>query len=106
MPVNIGITFLIGGILGWAAVKMLKLEHNLQALVIASCSAGSHEHLLVCNILLMVANSSCMHKTGNLGAMPLIIVPAICDEDGNPFGLSKICRVQGISYASFSMVVK
>ncbi|XP_065006816.1 protein PIN-LIKES 7-like isoform X3 [Musa acuminata AAA Group] len=81
MPVNIGITFLIGGILGWAAVKMLKLEHNLQALVIASCSAG------------------------NLGALPLIIVPAICDEDGNPFGLSKICRVQGISYASFSMVV-
>ncbi|CAL9044899.1 protein PIN-LIKES 7 [Musa acuminata AAA Group] len=81
MPVNIGITFLIGGILGWAAVKMLKLEHHLRALVIASCSAG------------------------NLGAMPLIIVPAICDEDGNPFGLSKICRVQGISYASFSMVV-
>ncbi|URE00863.1 Membrane transport protein [Musa troglodytarum] len=69
MPVNIGITFLIGGILGWAAVKILKLEHHLQALVIASCSA------------------------------------AICDEDGNPFGLSKICRVQGISYASFSMVV-
>ncbi|CAL9090960.1 unnamed protein product [Musa textilis] len=81
MPVNIGITFLIGGILGWAAVKILKLEHHLQALVIASCSAG------------------------NLGAMPLIIIPAICDEDGNPFGLSKICRVQGISYASFSMVV-
>ncbi|CAL9164947.1 unnamed protein product [Musa hybrid cultivar] len=81
MPVNVGITFLAGGILGWAAVKILRPERHLEALVIASCSAG------------------------NLGAMPLIIIPAICEEEGNPFGASKICRVQGISYASLSMAL-
>lgn len=44
MPVNVGITFLAGGILGWAAVKILRPERHLEALVIASCSAGNHDH--------------------------------------------------------------
>ncbi|KAK9129203.1 hypothetical protein Sjap_009690 [Stephania japonica] len=81
MPVNIGITFLIGGILGWVFVKILKLEPYLEGLVIASCSAG------------------------NLGNLLLIIVPAMCDEEGSPFGERSVCRSVGLSYASFSMAL-
>lgn len=40
MPVNIGLTFLFGGILGWIVVKILKPERHLEGLVIATCSAG------------------------------------------------------------------
>lgn len=36
----------------------------------------------------------------------LIVVPAICHEDGSPFGNPSICSVNAISYASFSMAVK
>ncbi|WOL07239.1 protein PIN-LIKES 7-like [Canna indica] len=81
MPVNVGLTFLIGGILGWIAAKILKPDRHLEALLIACCSAG------------------------NLGTMPLIIVPAICDQDGNPFGDSATCHSQGLSYVSFSMAL-
>lgn len=40
MPVNIGFTFLFGGVLGWIVVKVLKPEKHLEGLVIATCSAG------------------------------------------------------------------
>lgn len=81
MPVNIGITFLIGGILGWVVVKILRTPPYLNGLVIAACSSG------------------------NLGNLLLIIVPATCDEDGSPFGKHSICRSRGLSYASFSMAL-
>ncbi|URD91185.1 Membrane transport protein [Musa troglodytarum] len=80
MPVNIGITFLIGGILGWIVVKILRPKH-LEGLVIASTSAG------------------------NLGNLLLIIIPAICEENGNPFGDQNICSARGLSYVSFSMAL-
>ncbi|KAF2312516.1 hypothetical protein GH714_034952 [Hevea brasiliensis] len=80
MPVNIGITFLIGGILGWIVVKILKPQPHLEGLVIATCS------------------------TGNLGNLLLIVVPAICNEDGSPFD-SATCSSLGLSYASFSMAL-
>lgn len=41
MPVNIGITFLVGGILGWVLVKLLKPNPHLEGLVIATCSSGT-----------------------------------------------------------------
>ncbi|KAF8405574.1 hypothetical protein HHK36_010481 [Tetracentron sinense] len=81
MPVNIGLTFLFGGILGWIVVKILKPEPHLEGLVIATCSAG------------------------NLGNLLLIIVPAICNEDDSPFGDQSICGSIGLSYASFSMAL-
>ncbi|CAK9137040.1 unnamed protein product [Ilex paraguariensis] len=81
MPVNIGITFLCGGILGWIAVKLLKPKPHLEGLIIATCSAG------------------------NLGNLLLIIVPAICTEDGSPFGDHSVCASVGLSYASFSMAL-
>ncbi|KAL5706084.1 Protein PIN-LIKES 7 [Ranunculus cassubicifolius] len=81
MPVNIGLIFLIGGILGWVLVKIMKPEPHLEGLVIASCSAG------------------------NFGNLLLIVVPAICNEEGSPFGDKGICSTTGLSYASFSMAL-
>ncbi|KAJ8465998.1 hypothetical protein OPV22_028550 [Ensete ventricosum] len=81
MPVNIGITFLIGGILGWIVVKILRPPKHLEGLVIATTSAG------------------------NLGNLLLIIIPAICEENGNPFGDQNICSSRGRSYVSFSMAL-
>ncbi|CAL5086923.1 unnamed protein product [Urochloa decumbens] len=82
MPVNIAITFIVGGILGWIACNILKPPQHFRGLIMAFCSAG------------------------NLGNLLLIIVPAVCDEDGNPFGKDKsICRSRGISYSSLSMAL-
>ncbi|KAK2999538.1 hypothetical protein RJ639_023328 [Escallonia herrerae] len=81
MPINIGITFLIGGTLGWIAVKILKPKPHLEGVVIATCASG------------------------NLGNLLLIVVPAICSESGSPFGDSETCASLGLSYASFSMAL-
>ncbi|EEF40726.1 auxin:hydrogen symporter, putative [Ricinus communis] len=81
MPVNVGLTFLIGGILGWVLVKVLKPKPYLEGLVIATCSSG------------------------NLGNLLLIVVPAICNENGSPFGDRETCKSIGLSYASFSMAI-
>lgn len=40
MPVNIGLTFLCGGILGWLAVKILKPKPHMEGIIIAICSTG------------------------------------------------------------------
>ncbi|KAL6655615.1 hypothetical protein ACP70R_006441 [Stipagrostis hirtigluma subsp. patula] len=82
MPVNIGIAFLVGGALGWLAVLILRPPQHLRGLIIASCSAG------------------------NFGNLLLVVIPAVCEEDGNPFAMAKtICTNHGLSYASFSMAV-
>ncbi|KAB1201992.1 hypothetical protein CJ030_MR8G005374 [Morella rubra] len=81
MPINIGLTFFFGGILGWMVVKILRPKPHLEGLIIATCSSG------------------------NLGNLLLIIVPAICNEEGSPFGERSVCRSVGLSYASFSMAV-
>ncbi|KAF0905813.1 hypothetical protein E2562_008863 [Oryza meyeriana var. granulata] len=45
-------------------------------------------------------------SAGNLGNLLLIIVPAVCDEDGNPFGKDRSrCRSRGLSYSSLSMAL-
>ncbi|XP_057500463.1 protein PIN-LIKES 7 [Actinidia eriantha] len=81
MPINVALTFLFGGILGWIVVKLLKPKPHLEGLIIATCSAG------------------------NLGNMLLIIIPAICTQEGSPFGDHKICSTVGLSYASYSMAL-
>ncbi|GAU28102.1 hypothetical protein TSUD_223430 [Trifolium subterraneum] len=70
MPVNVGLTFLIGGILGWILVKLLKPNLKVE---------------------------------GNMGNLPIVIIPAICDENGGPFGPRDVCHSNALSYASFSM---
>ncbi|BAT09339.1 protein PIN-LIKES 7 [Oryza sativa Japonica Group] len=82
MPINIGITFMAGGTLGWIACRILKPPQHFRGMIIAFCSAG------------------------NLGNLLLIVVPAVCDEDGNPFGKdSSRCRSLGLSYSSLSMAL-
>ncbi|XP_076945386.1 protein PIN-LIKES 7-like [Bidens hawaiensis] len=81
MPLNIGLTFLCGGMLGWVATKIIRPKPHLEGLLIAMCS------------------------TGNLGNILLIIVPAICTQGGSPFGEHSICKSKGLSYSSFSMAL-
>ncbi|KAL6274247.1 hypothetical protein ACE6H2_024939 [Prunus campanulata] len=81
MIVNVALTFLFGGILGWILVKIVRPKPYQEGLVIAACSAA------------------------NLGNLPLILIPAICEEDGNPFGDHSVCKSVGLSYVSFSMAL-
>ncbi|KAL2333975.1 hypothetical protein Fmac_015188 [Flemingia macrophylla] len=81
MPVNIGFTFLIGGILGWIIVKLIKPNLKVEGLIIASCS------------------------TGNMGNLPVVIIPAICDEKGGPFGAPSDCRNRALSYSFCSLAL-
>lgn len=81
MIVNVGLTFLFGGILGWILVKIVRPKPYQEGLVMAACSSA------------------------NLGNLPLILIPAICEEDGNPFGDHIVCKRVGLSYVSFSMAL-
>ncbi|XP_071692995.1 protein PIN-LIKES 7-like [Rutidosis leptorrhynchoides] len=81
MPINIGITFLCGGTMGWIAVKFIKPEPHIEGLIIAMCA------------------------TGNLGNILLIIIPAICTQSGSPFEDHDVCKANGLSYSSFSMAL-
>ncbi|WJX88298.1 hypothetical protein P8452_70404 [Trifolium repens] len=81
MPVNIGLTFLIGGFLGWIIVKLLKPNMKVEGLIIASCSSG------------------------NMGNLPVVIIPAICNQKITPFGTHDACRSRALSYSFFSLAV-
>ncbi|KAK7406964.1 hypothetical protein VNO78_08600 [Psophocarpus tetragonolobus] len=81
MPVNILLTFIIGSALGWILVKLTRAPKHLEGLIIGVCSAG------------------------NLGNLPIIIIPAICKDKGSPFGDSNVCYQYGMAYASLSMAV-
>ncbi|XP_043712851.1 protein PIN-LIKES 7-like [Telopea speciosissima] len=81
MPINVGLIFFIGGLLGWIVVKILKPEPYLEGLIIATCSAG------------------------NIGNLILVVVPAICNEEGSPFRDRNSCNAVALSYASFSMAI-
>ncbi|XP_039115255.1 protein PIN-LIKES 7-like [Dioscorea cayenensis subsp. rotundata] len=81
MPVNIGLTFLVGGIFGWLAVKILKPKKHLEGLIISNCAAG------------------------NLGNLLLIIIPAVCNEKASPFGDQQVCRDNSLSYVAMSMAL-
>lgn len=82
MFVNVGLTFFFGGFLAWIAIKLLKPRPQLEGLIMATCASG------------------------NLGNLLLIIIPAICNEDGGPFGEDhEACSSLGLSYASVSMAL-
>lgn len=81
MPVNILLTFVIGSALGWILVKLTKAPKHIHGLIIGSCSAG------------------------NLGNLPIIIAPALCDETGSPFGEKDVCKKYALAYASLSMAL-
>ncbi|CAH1436733.1 unnamed protein product [Lactuca virosa] len=81
MPINILITYLIGSALGWVLLIITRPPQNLKGLILGACAAG------------------------NLGSLPLIIVPAVCKEKGSPFGDPNVCREYAMAYASLSMAI-
>jgi len=42
---------------------------------------------------------------GNTGNIPLVLIPSICKEEGNPFGKGLSCSLNGVAYVSFGMWV-
>ncbi|QCD82190.1 Auxin efflux carrier [Vigna unguiculata] len=81
MPFNILITFMLGSTLGWILIKITRPPQQLEGLILGCCSAG------------------------NLGNLPIIIIPAMCRESGSPFGDSDVCYQYGMAYASLSMAI-
>ncbi|XP_059316367.1 protein PIN-LIKES 1-like [Lycium ferocissimum] len=79
VPVSILITFLVVSALGWILVKITRTPHHLHGLVIGCCAGG------------------------NMGNLPVIIIPAICAEKNNPFGDPFTCSTNGMGYVSLSM---
>ncbi|XP_030464078.2 protein PIN-LIKES 3-like isoform X2 [Syzygium oleosum] len=81
MPINILITFIIGSALGWILLKVTRAPQHVKGLLLGCCTAG------------------------NLGHLPLIIIPAVCKEQGSPFGAPDVCHKYGMAYASLSMAI-
>ncbi|RYQ86808.1 hypothetical protein Ahy_B10g106431 isoform C [Arachis hypogaea] len=79
MPINILITFVIGSILGLLVIHLSRAPQHLRGIIIGCTAAG------------------------NLGNLPLIIIPAVCQERGSPFGDPHTCSTYGIAYASLSL---
>ncbi|CAL1379778.1 unnamed protein product [Linum trigynum] len=81
MPLNILFTFIVGSLLGWVLIRITEAPRALRGLVLGCCAAG------------------------NLGNMPLIIIPAVCKERGSPFGDVNACYEHGLAYGSLSMAI-
>ncbi|XP_061347803.1 protein PIN-LIKES 3-like [Gastrolobium bilobum] len=81
MPLNVLLIYIIGTALGWLLVKITRVPHHLQGLVMGCCASG------------------------NLGSLVFIIVPALCKERSNPFGDVDVCYRNGLAYASLSMAL-
>ncbi|XP_068478390.1 protein PIN-LIKES 3-like [Phaseolus vulgaris] len=81
MPFCIVLTVVVGTALGWLLVKITKVPYHLKGLVLGCCAVG------------------------NLGNLPLMVVPAICREKSNPFGDETVCYKNGMAYASLSLAL-
>ncbi|XP_057421851.1 protein PIN-LIKES 3-like isoform X1 [Lotus japonicus] len=81
MPVNVIVTFILGSALAWILIKITRPPKHLEGLILGCCSAG------------------------NLGNLPIIIIPAICKDKDSPFGEPDICYQYGMAYVSLSMAV-
>ncbi|XP_028769609.1 protein PIN-LIKES 3-like isoform X2 [Neltuma alba] len=81
MPINVLLSFTIGTAFGWLVIKITRTPRHLQGLVLGCCSAG------------------------NVGNLPLIIVPALCKESNGSFGDVEVCYRNGMAYVTLSMAV-
>ncbi|CAN7129115.1 unnamed protein product [Brassica rapa subsp. narinosa] len=81
MPINLLLTFIIGSLLGWIVILITKPPSHLRGLIVGCCAAG------------------------NLGNMPLIIIPAVCKDKGGPFGDPENCNKYGMGYVALSMAM-
>ncbi|CAJ2665042.1 unnamed protein product [Trifolium pratense] len=81
LPLNILLRYIIGIALAWILAKITRAPRHLHGLVMASCAAG------------------------NLGSLPLVIVPAICKGRSHPFGYVDSCYHKGLAFTSLTMAV-
>ncbi|MED6194130.1 hypothetical protein PIB30_025686 [Stylosanthes scabra] len=81
MPLNILLSFIAGSALGWLLIKITKASHDLQGLVLGCCAAG------------------------NLGNLPLIVIPSVCKQSSSPFGAVDVCYQKAMAYATLSLAV-
>ncbi|KAL9229700.1 hypothetical protein vseg_005139 [Gypsophila vaccaria] len=81
MPVNIFLTYLIGSLLGWLLGRVITAPKHIKCLILASCSSG------------------------NFLALPIIIIPAMCQMKDSPFGSPDVCASRALPYASLSMAI-
>ncbi|XP_047160032.1 protein PIN-LIKES 3-like [Vigna umbellata] len=81
MPFCIVLTVVVGTALGWLLVKITRVPYHLRGLVLGCCAVG------------------------NLGNLPLMVVPAICKEKSSPFGDENLCYKNGMAYASLSLAL-
>ncbi|XP_057544988.1 protein PIN-LIKES 3-like [Amaranthus tricolor] len=81
MVPNVVLSLVIGSAMGWTLAKITKAPKHVKGLILASCSVG------------------------NLGNIPLIVLPAMCKEKGSPFGTPDVCERYGLAYASLSMAI-
>ncbi|CAH8363930.1 unnamed protein product [Eruca vesicaria subsp. sativa] len=81
MPINVLLTFIIGSFLGWIVILITKPPSHLRGLIVGCCAAG------------------------NLGNLPLIIIPAVCKDKEGPFGDPENCHKYGMGYVAFSMAM-
>ncbi|CAJ1942145.1 unnamed protein product [Sphenostylis stenocarpa] len=93
MPVNILATFILGSAMGWILIKITRPPKHMEGLILGCCSAEIPEA------------PSPLPAIGNLGNLPMIIIPAICNEKGSPFGEPDLCHQYGMAYASLSMAI-
>ncbi|KAK9928514.1 hypothetical protein M0R45_025646 [Rubus argutus] len=81
MPVNMLLIYIVGSIFGWILIKLTRPPPHLRGLILGCCAAG------------------------NMGNIPLIIIPAVCNESESPFGDANICATNGVAYASLSLAI-
>ncbi|KAG6548263.1 hypothetical protein Mapa_010314 [Marchantia paleacea] len=81
MPVNVILCYTIGSGLAFIVISVTEPPPHLKSLVIACCAAG------------------------NIGNVPLVLVPSICFEKDNPFGTMETCSKNAVAYVSFGMWV-
>lgn len=43
MPLTVLLAFFVGFILGWLVIKMIRVPHHLQGVVLGCCSTGSQD---------------------------------------------------------------
>uniref|UniRef100_M4EAP8 Auxin efflux carrier component n=1 Tax=Brassica campestris TaxID=3711 RepID=M4EAP8_BRACM len=102
MPLNVVLTFIIGSFLGWLVIKITKPPSHLRGIIVGCCAAGNEKCFVTFFDSLVM---KMQNPTGNLGNMPLIIIPAICNEKGSPFGDPETCEKYGLGYVALSMAI-
>ncbi|KAH7427296.1 hypothetical protein KP509_10G038100 [Ceratopteris richardii] len=81
LPVNVIMTFFIGTLLGLIVVKVLKPQPSLERITVACCSSG------------------------NVGNLPLLLVPAVCLDSKGLFKQSEVCIQNSLAYVSFGLAI-